>query len=227
LLDQLVDLGPSDSAQLSAEPLTALALERILTLLVDLAFASNSHVAVGLLGRAPDTYAESFILAAEAGMIDTELATAPRPSVGMRNVLVHNYLAVDHNRVAVAVPIAVEQYGAYVRHVAAFLQTRAGLRSARSRVRTKLDKVCLVGESWRPGDRVQHHHLRQWRETGPDQPGDPAPAPLTASGHATQGLRSSNATGVTPVSDLWRLGDPPGGDLQRVRALTDARTPTN
>lgn len=126
LLDQLVDLGPIDSAQLSAEPLTALALERILTLLVDLAFASNSHVAVGLLGRAPDTYAESFILAAEAGMIDTELATAPRPSVGMRNVLVHNYLAVDHNRVAVAVPIAVEQYGAYVRHVAAFLQTRAG-----------------------------------------------------------------------------------------------------
>lgn len=54
LLDQLVDLGPIDSARLSAEPLTALALERILTLLVDLAFASNSHVAVGLLGRAPD-----------------------------------------------------------------------------------------------------------------------------------------------------------------------------
>jgi uncharacterized protein YutE (UPF0331/DUF86 family) len=59
-------------------------------------------------------------------MIDTELATALRPSVGMRNVLVHNYLDVDHNRVAVAVPIAVEQYGAYVRQVAAFLQTRAG-----------------------------------------------------------------------------------------------------
>lgn len=124
LLDQLVVLGPVDPERLAAEPLTALAVERILTLLVDLAFASNSHVAVGLLGRAPDTYAESFALAAEAGMIDGELAAVLRPSVGMRNVLVHNYLDADQARVALAVPLAVEQYGDYVRQVATFLQGR-------------------------------------------------------------------------------------------------------
>jgi uncharacterized protein YutE (UPF0331/DUF86 family) len=125
LLDQLDGLGPVDIARLNSEPVTALAVERILTLLVDLAFASNSHVAVARLGRAPDSYAESFALAAQAGMIDDALAAALRPSVGLRNVLVHNYLDIDRERVAAAVPLAVEQYGAYVRQVAAFLQTHA------------------------------------------------------------------------------------------------------
>lgn len=122
LLDQLAELGPVDTARLAAEPVTALAIERILTLLVDLAFASNSHVAAARLGRAPDSYAESFTLAARTGMIDGELAAALRPSAGLRNVLVHNYLDVDPARVAAAVPLALEQYGAYVRQVAAFLQ---------------------------------------------------------------------------------------------------------
>lgn len=81
-------------------------------------------MAAGLLGRAPDTYAESFALAAEAGMIDGDLAAALAPSVGMRNVLVHSYLDVDRARVAAAVPMAVEQYGAYVRQVATFLRDR-------------------------------------------------------------------------------------------------------
>lgn len=120
LLDQLAELGPVDEARLAAEPLVALAVERILTLLVDLAFATNSHVAVGVLSRAPDTYAESFTLAGTAGMIDAELAAALRPSVGLRNVLVHDYLEVDRSVVVRAVPLAIAQYGSYVRQVAQF-----------------------------------------------------------------------------------------------------------
>jgi uncharacterized protein YutE (UPF0331/DUF86 family) len=125
LLDQLNELGPLDTGRLDAEPVTSLAVERILILLVDLAFAANSHVVVARLGRAPDSYAESFALASQAGMIDGTLATALRPSVGLRNVLVHNYLDVDRERLAAAVPLALEQYAAYVRQVAAFLQTHA------------------------------------------------------------------------------------------------------
>lgn len=125
LLDQLIALGPIDPARLADEPVTALAVERILTLLVDLAFAINSHLVVALLGRAPDSYAESFALAGDAGILDIELASAWRPSVGMRNVLVHNYLDVDRDLVARAVPLATEQYGEYVRQVAAFVRARA------------------------------------------------------------------------------------------------------
>ena len=125
LLDQLERLGPVDANRLEVEPVTALAVERILTLLVDLAFAGNSHVAVALLGRAPDSYAQSFALAAQVGMIDDPLAKALRPSVGLRNVLVHQYLDVDREVVAAAVPLAVDQYAAYVRQVADFLESHA------------------------------------------------------------------------------------------------------
>lgn len=125
LLDQLRDIGPLDDGRLAAEPLTALAVERILTLLVDLAFACNSHVAVAQLGRAPDSYADSFDLAARTGMVTAPLARALRPSAGLRNVLVHEYVAVDRAVVVAAVPVALEQYGQYVRQVAAFAQRQA------------------------------------------------------------------------------------------------------
>jgi uncharacterized protein YutE (UPF0331/DUF86 family) len=122
LLDRLQELGPVDVERLRAEPVTALAVERILTLLVDLAFATNSHVASARLGRAPESYAASFDLAVEAGLLDAGLAAALRPSAGLRNLLVHAYLEVDPAAVARAVPMALEQYSAYVRRVAAVLQ---------------------------------------------------------------------------------------------------------
>ncbi len=125
LLDQLRSFGPVDEARLVVEPVVELAIERILTLLVDLAFAANSHIATALLKQAPDTYGESFGLAADSGMITTELAAALRPSVGMRNVLVHDYLDVDRGLVAAAVPLVLDQYGEYVRQAARFVQERA------------------------------------------------------------------------------------------------------
>jgi len=123
LLERLREVGPVDGVRLAAEPLTALAVERILTLLVDLAFSCNSHVSVGLLARAPQTYAESFDLAAETGMLDRGLAATLRPSAGLRNVLVHEYVAIDRERVAAAVPLALQDYGEYIRQVARFLQS--------------------------------------------------------------------------------------------------------
>lgn len=122
LLRRLADLGPVDVDRLRAEPVTALAVERVLTLLVDLAFATNSHVTSARLGRAPESYAASFDLAAEAGLIEVDLAAALRPSAGLRNVLVHAYVDVDPAAVARAVPLALEQYGAYVRQVATALE---------------------------------------------------------------------------------------------------------
>lgn len=125
LLDDLRELGHLDVARLRTDRPASLAAERVLTLVVDLAFAINSHVAVSVLQRAPDSYADSFTLAAEAKMISTELAEALLPSAGMRNVLVHGYLEVDYGRVAAAIPLATEQYGEYVRQVARWLQERA------------------------------------------------------------------------------------------------------
>lgn len=125
LLDDLDGLGHLDATRLRTDRPVTLAAERVLTLVVDLAFAINSHIAVSALERAPDSYADSFVLAAEAKVIGVELAEALLPSAGMRNVLVHNYLDIDYQRVATAIPLAIEQYGEYVRQVARWLQERA------------------------------------------------------------------------------------------------------
>ena len=61
---------------------------------------------------------------ARAGVIDEELSRALVPSAKMRNVLVHAYLDVDHDIVAAALPLAVRQYGEYIRQVAAWFTAR-------------------------------------------------------------------------------------------------------
>jgi hypothetical protein len=48
-------MSPSDGARLLGDVTTSLDVERILTLVVELAYAVNTHVAVARLGRAPDT----------------------------------------------------------------------------------------------------------------------------------------------------------------------------
>ncbi|HEY0813579.1 MAG TPA: HepT-like ribonuclease domain-containing protein [Pseudonocardia sp.] len=125
LLIWLADLGPVDPPRLIDEPATALAVERILTLLVDLALACNSDVAASVLDCAPKTYEDSFDLAAQAGMITPELAEQLRPSASMRNVLVHRSLEADQAQVAMAVPRAPGLYGEYVAQVAAYVAGRA------------------------------------------------------------------------------------------------------
>lgn len=125
LLDELDAMGPVDIDRLHGDRVTELAIERILTLLVELSFSCNSHVATRILRRIPDSYAESFDLAARAGMISSELAGRLRPSAKMRDVLVHAYLEVDREQVAAAVPLAIAQYREYVRQVAAFAVERA------------------------------------------------------------------------------------------------------
>ena len=75
LLATVPALGRIDPPRLVDEPVTALAAERLLTVLVELAFACNRDVAVEVLGRAPASYPASFDLAAQAGLISAELVT--------------------------------------------------------------------------------------------------------------------------------------------------------
>lgn len=117
-------MGPVTAERLRSDITTALAVERVLTLVVELAFGINTHVAVARLGRRPDTYAESFDAAADASVVDRGLAAALVPSAKMRNVLVHAYIDVNHEIIAAAVPLALEQYRSYTRQVAGWFQER-------------------------------------------------------------------------------------------------------
>lgn len=54
-------------------------------------------------------------------MLSPELAARLMPSVGLRNVLVHEYAVVDLALVAAGVQLARTDYRAYVREIAAAL----------------------------------------------------------------------------------------------------------
>lgn len=122
--DVLASLGGIDADRLRDDPVVAAAIERLIGRLVDLAVDVNSHLAVALLGRAPSEYRESFDLMAQAGVIEMAMAVRLKPSVGMRNVIVHEYVRLDLARVAAVVPEAIDAYRAYVTAVARFLVDR-------------------------------------------------------------------------------------------------------
>lgn len=122
LLDELDSLGTITQTGLASDYGTQLIIERVLSQLVDLAGAINTHVAAVVLGEAPHDLRRSFDIAAHAGVITKDLADRLAPSTGMRNVLVHAYLDLDMDRFVAAVPHALEQYGEYVRQAAGWLR---------------------------------------------------------------------------------------------------------
>ena len=59
-------------------------------------------------------------------MIDEKLAAVLAPAADLRNVLVHAYLDVDHDRVAEATRLAPEQFAEYVRQASRWFAERSG-----------------------------------------------------------------------------------------------------
>lgn len=123
LLDHLATLDVADAAALE-DIAVRLQVERILTQLVNLAAEVNAHIAASLLNRPPEEYREGFDRMADAGFLNRDTASALKPSVGLRNILTHEYIQVDLSRVAHAVPQALTDYTEYVRQVATALTDR-------------------------------------------------------------------------------------------------------
>ncbi len=124
LLDDLDALGPVTLAQLSEDRFRRHVVHQLLTQLVQHAIAVNSHVVAALGSRSVPDGRASFELAGELGLLPEPLVVVLRPSVGLRNVLVHAYTDVDEQVVVDAVPLALRDYAAYVHTVASWLERR-------------------------------------------------------------------------------------------------------
>ena len=100
-------------------------VERILTQLVDIAGSQNSLLARGLGHRAPTGYRDCFELPQHLGLFPQELVVRLLPSVGMRNLLTHEYGRIDLDLVAAATPAARRDYSDYVEVVRSVLRQHA------------------------------------------------------------------------------------------------------
>lgn len=120
-LEALRDVTPD---QLGSEPLTRAAAERLLQVVVDLAFDINAHLVVTVLGHAPETGRQSFLDLADCGVLSTDEARRLAPSAGLRNVLVHHYVGVRLDLVADAVRETLRLFPDYSAAVARFVLPR-------------------------------------------------------------------------------------------------------
>lgn len=99
-----------------------LSTERLIQLIVECATDVNNHVVVETGNKPPEDYSVSFINASQAGLISRELAESLKGSAGMRNILVHEYMEVDDEKVYSVIPLAIKEYKEYIRQVEKFLE---------------------------------------------------------------------------------------------------------
>src|SRR5690606_23485163 len=122
LLAQMRDIGVPAAEQLRDDLVTRYALERLATLIVDAATALNSHITSRLIQRVATTYAESFDLVAEAGVLEHAFARRIRTSAKLRNLLIHDYADIDYEVLSSTLSQLIDDYETYRRQVARWLK---------------------------------------------------------------------------------------------------------
>jgi uncharacterized protein YutE (UPF0331/DUF86 family) len=97
-------------------------LQQVIQVAVDLA----SHAMVDVPGPRPNTLAGVFDALAERGMIDRPLATRLSAMARFRNLLVHRYADIDHERVWDIVSSDLGDLDEFFRHVSRALAADGG-----------------------------------------------------------------------------------------------------
>lgn len=100
------------------------ATERLLQELIEAAIDINTHIIVQTHNTIVDDYYESFIIMGDINVIPAELAKELAPSAGLRNVLVHEYDALNHSIILEAVKVASNIYPRYINSVEIFISNQ-------------------------------------------------------------------------------------------------------
>jgi uncharacterized protein YutE (UPF0331/DUF86 family) len=95
-LDRLDDFAGMQKDAFVRDPDTHHLAERYLHLAVECCLDMANHIIAARGLEAPDTYRDAFGILARHGIVDEELGPRLQGWAGMRNVLVHAYLDIDH-----------------------------------------------------------------------------------------------------------------------------------
>ncbi len=94
-LTHLESSGGGDAARLAADAVLQAAVERWLQVAVEACIDVAYHVVAAQGWTPPDTARAAFLVLARHGMIDEALAQRLGAAAAMRNILVHDYVAID------------------------------------------------------------------------------------------------------------------------------------
>ncbi len=93
---------PGDARSLASAPERRAALERWLQVAIEACIDVAYHVIADRGWTPPDTAREAFAALAAHGLLDADLAARLGLAAGLRNVLVHDYVSVDLERLVQA-----------------------------------------------------------------------------------------------------------------------------
>jgi uncharacterized protein YutE (UPF0331/DUF86 family) len=99
-------------------------VERLVQLIVDVAVDINTHTVVDEGSSPPKDAYNSFIAAANLGMMPVSFARRIAPSTGERNIIVHEYEQIDDAVVYQSIKDALVLYEQYLDYIMVFLQTK-------------------------------------------------------------------------------------------------------
>ena len=109
----LADLAPYENATLDQVLADHYKLERIFELLVVTATDILNHK-LAERDLTPDTYRDSYKLAAEQGLLPLDLAERLQDAASMRNLIVHLYERVDHAILRDSIAPALRDFSQFV-----------------------------------------------------------------------------------------------------------------
>ncbi len=124
IIENLKALGPIEAMtlkQYANDVYKRKATERLLQELIEAAIDINTHIIVQTHNTIVDNYYESFIKMGDINVIPVALAKELAPSAGLRNILVHEYDALNHSIVLEAVKVAGNIYPQYINSVEDFI----------------------------------------------------------------------------------------------------------
>lgn len=107
-----------------AELRTQWAVEHGLQLAIECVLDIGSHVVAAEQLGSPESYREVIELLGQGGILPQEFVTRVVPMPGFRNILVHEYLAVDLAVVWETLQTGPAEFREFTRHVAAYLKNR-------------------------------------------------------------------------------------------------------
>ena len=96
LLEKLINQPKS---RFISDPFVYGNAERYLQLAIQACLDIGNHILANIKSKAPDDYRDIFTLLGENGVISAELAGKMAPLAGLRNILVHDYLEIDREKI--------------------------------------------------------------------------------------------------------------------------------
>ncbi len=123
----LEDLAKYSFNEIVADPMKQAALERTLEKIIMRAIDINQHIISDLASKntvAPKDYKETFVGLVEFNIYSKKFADEISKSVGMRNVLVHEYDKIDYNRIYSSMKDCLRDYHQYCQYILDFLEKK-------------------------------------------------------------------------------------------------------